>query len=228
MVGVLAAVAILIIALAAGAYFRAHRKTASVPPTATSTDNTYTLPDGSTLTLPPGAVVKEEDVPVPGTPAPNYKKPLIISASVSAEVKAAMQSQFLKLTAAIQKNPTDFASWMKLGSLRKIGGDYKGAEEDWVYMSKLYPKNYVSYNNLGDLYMNFTKEYPKAETNFRVVIALKPDDIDTYKNLFLLYRDLYKTQTTLAGDILKEGLKNNPGNAELTQLLSEYQGAKTN
>jgi tetratricopeptide (TPR) repeat protein len=228
LIGPAVGLAVLLVLGVAVWYFAAH-KTATAPTTnntdtASSTENAsttdYTLPDGSVLHLPPGAIVTEEDVS-----APNYKKPLVYKVETSAEVKAAMEAKFTTLTAALAKNPQDFGAWIALGGLRKIGGDYAGAAEIWTYVSLLYPSSEVAFNNLGDLYMNFIKDYPKAEANYRQVIAINPRYIEAYLNLSLMYRELYKTNTSAAKDILTEGLKKNPDNAQLKAALAAYQSS---
>ncbi len=219
-------IAVLVL-LGGGIYMYFHRASnnSSTPLTASTT--TQTLPDGTVITgLPPGATVTEVSEEQSTAPkAPDYTKPIIFSPSLDANLSATIRVQFEEVKSMLAKKPTDFDAWIRLGTLHKLAGDYQGAAVYWEYVSKLYPKNVVTFSNLGDLYMNFLKEYPKAELNYKTVIKLKPDYIDSYRNLYSLYRYLYKTNTSAAADILTEGLTNNPNNAELLQLQAELKAA---
>jgi tetratricopeptide (TPR) repeat protein len=110
----------------------------------------------------------------------------------------------------------------------KIAGDFEGASDVWKFVSAVGPTEAqaTAFGNLGDLYMNFIKDYPKAEESYRQAINLKPDEISYYRDLHMLYRYLYKTDTTLAADILVEGIEKNPNNEDLLRLQAEYNAAK--
>jgi tetratricopeptide (TPR) repeat protein len=130
------------------------------------------------------------------------------------------------MVAQLKQDPSQLKLWLTLGSYRKMAGDYEGARDAWEYVAAAAPSSFVAFNNLGDLYMNFLKNYPKAELNYRKVIAVRPDYIDTYRNLYTLYHYLYKTNTTAAADILKEGLKNNPNNPDLLAIQAQMKSGK--
>jgi tetratricopeptide (TPR) repeat protein len=151
---------------------------------------------------------------------PNYRAPLQFDASISGEVKVALLQELARDQALLDANRENFDAWVDIGRVRKLANDYKGAAEVWEFVSILWPTNTVSYNNLGDLYMNFLKNYPKAETNYKMMIQFAPANIDAYENLFYLYRDLYKTNTDSAKKVLELGLKNNPGEPRLQALLN--------
>ena len=85
--------------------------------------------------------------------------------------------------------------------------------------------NYIAYGDLGDLYMNFDVNYPKAEANYKAAIAIKPTVIDYYRDLYTLYTSFYKTGTSAAADIVALGLKNNPNNPDLLQLQAQLKGS---
>ena len=109
---------------------------------------------------------------------------------------------------------------MQLRTNRKIGGDYEGARQAWEYVTKAGQEEIrgIAHGNLGDLYMNFLKDYPKAEANYLEAIKINPAFIDYYRTLATLYTHLYKTGTSAAADIIKQGLKANPGNPDLLKL----------
>ncbi len=157
---------------------------------------------------------------------PDPTKPLVFSTPMSPDIQKAYQDQFAAVAATLTNDPTNLSAWVSLGTFHKIAGNYREAQKIWEFVVATDPKNYIAFNNLGDLYMNFLKDYPKAEKNFRAVVTLDPSYIDTYRNLYTLYRYLYKTNTSAAADILKEGLKNNPNNSDLLQLEAELKAAK--
>jgi len=111
---------------------------------------------------------------------------------------------------------------LALGLKNKQAGDYAGAAAAWQRASALYPANIVSFNNLGDLYMNFLPNYPAAESNYLREITNLPVDINAYRALFELYTYHYKQGTPAAEDILKKGAAANPKAYDLQVLLARY------
>lgn len=134
--------------------------------------------------------------------------------------------------AAVLKQPSDNPTdWLQAGIVKKNAGDYAGAKEAWESVVQMRPGDWIAYNNLGDLYHHYLKDYPKAEFYFKKVVELKPDYLQTYTNLHDLYRIFYKAKTDLADDILLEGIKNNPQDYYLRVVLASYykdQGDKIN
>jgi tetratricopeptide (TPR) repeat protein len=145
-----------------------------------------------------------------------------ISKDLPVDVQTILHSKIDAQYTILRKDPTRVDVWLQLGVNRKIGGDFAGAVEAWDYVTAVAPDaiRAVAYGNLGDLYTYFLKDYPRAELNFKQAIALSPQKIDYYRTLYYLYRDVYKTNTTAASDILKQGLAANPGNTDLLQLQS--------
>lgn len=117
---------------------------------------------------------------------------------------------------------SDLTVLIALGYKRKQVGDYKGAAAAWQYASTLYPKNVVSFNNLGDLYMNFLPNYPLAEANYLKQIGNLASDVNAYRALFTLYSQLYKQGTSAAEDILKKGIAASSKAYDLQVLLARY------
>lgn len=158
----------------------------------------------------------------PQIATPDYTQPINFSSSLDASVKAQLSQQLSDLQLKLKANPLDLKSWLNLGAVYKIGGDYPHALAAWGFVIDTLPTGQAAYFNRADLYMNFLKDYPAAEADYKKIISMNPNVIDAYQDLFYLYRDLYKTNTSNAKNILEEGIKNNPGNAQLAALLSEY------
>lgn len=113
-------------------------------------------------------------------------------------------------------------SQIQLGTERKAVGDYEGAARAWIEAGNTFPSNVVSFNNLGDLYLNFIKDYPKAETAYLKVIQNDPRQINAYRQLVDIY-----TWTTLKSDtnkenILTQGITANPQAFDLMVLLARH------
>ena len=185
----------------------------------TPTTTTQTLSDGTVISgLPLDATITE--ITEPTIVVPDYTKPIIITQPLAADVQVVLKAQFEETKQLLAKNPKEFDSWIRLGTLRKIAGDYQGAAEDWEYVSKIFPTNVVSFNNLGELYTYFLKEYGKAVINLKQAIAFSPHTIDPYRSLFYLYRDIYKDKAK-ASAIIAQGLAANPNNSDLIVLQGQ-------
>ncbi len=153
--------------------------------------------------------------------APDYTKPITFSSSISVAVKTALQTQFNITVAAIAKDKYDFNAWVDLGSQHHMAGDDHVAATIWEYISATWPTNVASYNNLGDLYANYLKDYAKAESNYLNAIKNKPDDSNPYKNLFTLYYNAGYNKAK-AETILKQGIVAVPKAVDMQVLLARY------
>jgi tetratricopeptide (TPR) repeat protein len=146
--------------------------------------------------------------PEAAIPAPSLDRPITFENSqLPPEVQATVRAQIAEAIAAIKKEPLNLSWWLQLALKRKQAGDYEGARQAWVYVSTLAPRDETSLNNLGDLFMNFIKDYPQAEMYYKKLIAVNPKNIGAYNNLFLLYKYLYKTDTSAAADTKAQALK---------------------
>src|SRR3989344_5558094 len=162
---------------------------------------------------------------VPAVKAPEYRTPLSFSASVPAEVRIALSKQFDDAVETLTQDPRSYEGWVTIGILRKYVNDYKGAESAWGYAAKLYPKSTVPFSNLGSLYLDFLKDYPKAEANYKQALANDSHDINAYQQLVSLYT-IYGYLSVQAGKdraltLLEQGLSANPDNQTLLQLQAE-------
>ncbi|MDP3735592.1 MAG: hypothetical protein Q8R39_04160 [bacterium] len=163
-----------------------------------------------------------EDVAGGGEVAvPNLDAP-VFADSVSATEQARLRPDIERIVAALNEDLTLYDSWLDLGSYRKLAGDYAGAEEIWLYMAANWPHDRAAYENLGDLYHLYIRDYPRAERYYRA--ALRRDD--TYPALYMKFYELYalswSEKKELADDILLEGLGKLPGHIGLLFTLAEY------
>lgn len=191
-------------------------------PVSTSTTTTISLSNGVSVTVGGGGVIKQLPKE-PSKKVPSLDRPITFSSSLSAEAQAIMRSKIEEVVAALRKDQTRIDLWLGLGTDRKIVGDYIGAVEAWDYVVAIGSgeTRATAYGNLGDLYMNFMKDYGKAEAHYKRAIEFKPTDIDYYRSLYTLYHYLYKVGTGADAAIITQGLKNNPGNPDLLQLQTQ-------
>jgi len=209
--------------LIAGGFYYLSTKTAKAPAPGSVSTST---PIGDIGVNVDGGEVEIINIENPSVPQPSLERPLTIDPAIPQLVADQLRTNIGILTTELKKNNMQMNLWMELGNNRKIAGDTQGALEVWAYITEVAPSHYLAYSNLGDLYMHTLKDYPQAEANFKKSIELKPSHIDGYRNLYMLYRYLYKTDTELGGDILGVGLKANPDHPDLLQLLGEYQSGR--
>ncbi len=195
--------------------------TVSTSTPASTTNITSDLGNGVSVTGPGKVELVDTSVPPPSLTGASS-----ISPSLSADVRTNLEAKEQALITELKKDPTRVDLWLSLGVYRKMAGDYSGAIAAWSYVAAAGPSsiNYIAYCNFGDLYMNFQKDYPKAETNLKKAIEINPKVIDYYRSLFTLYRSFYKTNTSAAADIVAQGLRANPNNPDLLALKAQLSG----
>ncbi|MFA6254854.1 MAG: tetratricopeptide repeat protein [Patescibacteria group bacterium] len=139
--------------------------------------------------------------------------------------KKEYQERFDKAVSSLNENPDQLDGWLELGMIKKHLGDYKGAEAAWFKAGEYRPSNSISFNNLADLYINFTKEYDKVEPVIRKAIENSMGEEKNamfYRNFFSFYLDNLKDPKK-AEEILLEGIKNNPRSDLMALLANFYQ-----
>lgn len=164
--------------------------------------------------------------PISSTPTlptpPSLDRTVPETPNMDSAVRAAIILKLSEIVATLKSDSFSFDAWLTLGTLRQALGDYVGAAEAWVYATKLSPRIGVAYANLGNLYANYTKDYPKAEASYLKGIQNDPRAVNTYRNLFELYLYSYKTDTGAAEDLLKTGIAKLPNALDLKVLLARY------
>ena len=107
----------------------------------------------------------------------------------------------------MRQNSNSPNAWNRLGTIKKVIGDYQGAEAAWLKANEINPKNSISFAALGELYGFELKQPVKAEQMYLIAIANEPDEMNWYLNL---------------SEILLKGLQALPGNVTLTANLATY------
>lgn len=211
---------VLAAAVLAGGIYAIHRhaSSASPAPGGSASTTTQTI-DGLTITGPGGATVSIDT----SVPAPDYHKPVAFASSVPQNTRTAVNAALVQVQAALAKDPHDFNSWVSLGTLYKVGGDYPDALAIWNYVSQAWPTNIVTPLDLGDLYANFLHDYAKAEADYKLAIQRAAADTNAYRDLFQLYTQTsYKPSGSAAENVLKQGIAAAPQAVDLHVLLARY------
>ena len=225
--GLVWGIVVLVGVVVVGIIFRFH--TSAGPAPVVTVENTASTTTTVTTATTTTAIVKgvpSNTVVFTGTAGPSYNTPLTFAATVSADAKSALQKQFDEVVAGLKKDPTRGELWFSLGTIRKGAGDYAGAIEDWNFIATSHNSlSAAAYGNLADLYMNFLKDYPKAEQSYLKAIQLEPANPQSYEDLFTLYTATpYRSSVSAsAGEsILKKGIAANPKAVELQVILARY------
>jgi predicted Zn-dependent protease len=226
--GLVIGIVIALCLIAAGCYIIRTGKYSSSPTTSTTASTTTaTAPGSDTGVQVTGGTATVRDVNSANVPAPDHSSPLVFTSSVTTDVQQALNAQYAQIKTILAKDPYNFSAWITLGTVNKIAGNFNTTAADWQYVTKIYPKDHVAFDNLGDLYINFIKDYPKAEMNLKEAVTLFPQDLSGYENLFSLYADYgYKAGTGAAEAIMNEAIEKNPASADLHVLFAHYYAKK--
>ncbi len=151
---------------------------------------------------------------------PDFSK-IAISSSIAPADRNKLIAEIRDTITAIKQSPDYVQEWLQLGILRKAAGDYEGAAEIWKYVTLIRPDDYIAFNNLGDLYKYYLKNYSQAEKYWLRSVALKTDFVQGYQELSDLYRyNLKKPDSAVS--ILIEGINKNPKITDLPMYLATY------
>ncbi len=156
-----------------------------------------------------------------GTP-PELDRPITIPAVFPPDAARQMREVMGKIIADLKADTLNVSLWLELGLRRQEINDYVGAGEVFEYVTRLAPKDSTAFNNLGNLYHLYLKDFARSEQYFLKAIELEPTQAIYYNNLYDLYRYSYKRETTAAADILKRGIKEMPERIDLYVALGAY------
>ncbi|MEK7630479.1 MAG: hypothetical protein AAB417_00390 [Patescibacteria group bacterium] len=142
--------------------------------------------------------------------------------ALKGEARTKAYASFTSLVADINKKSNDLQAWYSLGSIKKMFGDYKGAEQAWLFAVKIDSTFADAYANLGQLYWHDLVNYVKAEEMFLAVIKNNQTITSAYINLSNLYRYNYTEKKDEADKILLRGLEYNKDDSNLLSALATY------
>jgi len=179
----------------------------------------------------------QENVPAPSVTSASTSTPMAAAAyrgrpldevrfsanalqSMSSERRTLLSADIRKYAKMAQESPEYIAAWLQVALLKKAIEDYEGARDIWVYVTIARPHEATAFLNLGDLYTNYLKDYPRAEKNYQNAIKAEPKNALGYLGLSDLYVFFYTEKEARAEQVLKEGIAASPGEVNLQKALS--------
>jgi len=149
-----------------------------------------------------------------------------IKEDLDEEKKDEYQETFEEAAEEFIDNPeTAEAFWplIEIGRVKQLAGDYDGAKQALIKAVELQPGSHLAHANLANLYFRHYHDFAKAEEHY--LKAIEPNDprvVVYYYDLHEIYRYFHKTDTTLAEDILKQGIERYPEETNLMAILAHY------
>lgn len=141
-----------------------------------------------------------------------------LSVNMLPEVFKTNDAKIKTLISDLKAKPENFSAWIDLGAYRKIIGDYAGAKEALENALIIRPNNAVALSNLGNLYGYYIKDAVKAEEYYLASIKAEPTPGFWYYQAFFFYKEVMN-DAVKAKNIVAEGVKNNPYDSDLNNLL---------
>lgn len=163
---------------------------------------------------------------IAGLTLPSLDQPIVAKYALPDPVFKAIENDITVTEARLKKDPNSQQNWIALAVYWKTLGDFDTAASILTFVTKGWPNDPVAYNNLGDLYQSYLKEYPLAEKNYLKVVALVPGFVQVYENLSDLYLTQYTEKSENALPILLKGFANNPKSADLAVYIARYYKGK--
>ncbi len=179
------------------------------------------IPEGSLAVSPlPSLIVSGG--PISDTNPPlKWNEFIVKDKTLSEDYILRIKKDFDDRVTALQKDKTLFNHWIVLGNDKKFVGDYEGAKDIYVFVGQLRPLNSLSFENLGDLYMNFLKDYPNAEIAFkRAVVNVGTENSSYIRNLINLYH--FWNKSDLEKQTILEAISKFPQETSFLVLLSRW------
>ena len=132
-----------------------------------------------------------------------------------------LQEKITKFTEEVRRNPQLFSAYVELALAKTDFGDREGAAEVYRTMNQQFPANYLSYQNLGQLYEEAGR-YTMAAEQYLLSIQNAPRIPHQYRYLVNLYTYQLKERAGDIPRILQKGLVESPGSVDLMSMMAVY------
>jgi len=185
-----------LVLLAIGYYGYQEFFTNPVVPEVSPVNNTNENNSTSTIEIAPNVTAEVENVPTnstsplylnPSLEKPSLNRTFVVPDSYPAQAAKLMTEKIAGLISDLKKDSSSYENWSDLAMRFKMIGDYKSAEEIWVYLSKAAPKAPDAFINLGDLYTYYLHDNAKAEPMFLKAVADAPRSVEGYRRIVDFY-----------------------------------------
>lgn len=159
----------------------------------------------------------------PALKKPSLNRTIVVPDSYSAQAAKIIKEKITGLIDALKKDPSSYVNWSDLAMRFKMLGDYKTAEEIWLYLSQAAPRVSDAFINLGDLYAYYFHDNAKAEPMFLKAVAAAPRSLESYNRLVDFYVTALNDKPS-AAKFLKASIAKYPDmELTLTPLLEQAQ-----
>ena len=160
----------------------------------------------------------------PTSNEPDYFTLTFVDKNISQSDQEKYTQRFEQAKSMIQQNANILDPWLELGIVKKLAGDYRGAEAVWLKANELRPKNSTSFGNLADLSSNFLNQYDKAEQSYLTAIANSTGETIniSYSRSYYDFALNYLKDGAKAEQILLAAIERNPKSVELHILLGQF------
>lgn len=85
-----------------------------------------------------------------------------------------------------EKIPNAWETWIAIGSMRQMLGDYEGALSAYRQSIILQSNNVLGYRNMAEVYKNNLQDYEKAEEYYKLALENNAIDSEIYVSLALV------------------------------------------
>ena len=182
------------------------------------------FPTSPKLILALGALVLAVLIVLAGREAVVRRRALRIpfaAVNLAPEKSKELQTAIAEFEGAIRTNAQDFNAHTKLALAKTQLGDRDGAAEVYRMMNQRFPGNYLSFQNLGQLYEDAGK-YEMAAEQYLIAIQNAPRIPHEYRYLVNLYTYKLPARASDIPRILQQGLGVMPGSVDLMAMLAVY------
>lgn len=148
--------------------------------------------------------------------------PIVFSIEMSEVSKEKAKKAIEELNKQISEDYYRLDLLLDLGIKRQFAGDYIGTVKVLEFAGLVFPKNYISFQNLGFVQGFYLKDYKKSEENYLKSLENDPTNTQVYLDLVDIYN--FSGQAEKIPEFLKSSLKNagNANEAQLKVLLAKY------
>jgi len=157
-------------------------------------------------TTTPNTIGAEKDVEYKSLAAKIASQPIIFKTGVSESSQAKTRASIEDLYGRIKADYNNLGLWIDLGLLRQTAGDYSGAKEAFEFANEVFPKNYVSFQDLGFLYGFYLQNPVESEKYYLKSLENDPTNAQVYLDLTDVYFN-FKTGVAKIPEFLSEAMK---------------------
>lgn len=148
--------------------------------------------------------------------------PIVFSIEMPEANKEKIKTAIEELNNQISEDYNHLDLLLELGLKRQSIGDYVGAVKVWEFAGLVFPKNYITFQDLGFVYGFYLKNYTASEKNYLISLENDPTNTQIYLDMVDIYN--FSGQTEKTPTFLKTGLKiaGDANQIALKTLLARY------